>query len=73
MGIGVIVRDSMRELLATLSSLIDYITELDIAKIMVALRDVQLCHELGFYKVILKDNALKVVHDKCRMLHIQVL
>ena len=56
MGIGVIVRDSMGDLLATLSSLKDYITEQDIVEIMAALRDVQLCHELGFYKVILMPS-----------------
>jgi hypothetical protein len=59
----------MEELLATLSSLKDYIIEPDIAKIMVALRDVQLCHELSFYEVILKDDALKVIQalqNECR-------
>ena len=28
---------------------------------MAALKDVQLCHELGFYMLILEDDALKVV------------
>ena len=38
MGIGVIVRDSMGKVLATLSAPKDYIIELDIAEVVVTLR-----------------------------------
>jgi hypothetical protein len=50
----------MGELLATLSSPRDYITEPDISKAIAALRAAYLCHELRFYKVVLK-GALQVV------------
>ena len=58
---GVIVRDGMGEVLATLLSLRDHITELDVAKTIGALRAVHLCHELGFYRVILEGDVLQVV------------
>jgi hypothetical protein len=51
----------MGEVLATLSSPRDYITEPDIAEAIAALRAAYLCQELGFYRVILKGDALKVV------------
>jgi hypothetical protein len=38
MGVGVLVRDGMGEVLATMSSPRDYITELDIAEAIAALK-----------------------------------
>jgi hypothetical protein len=61
MGIGVIVRDSMGEVLVTLSALKDYIIDPNIAVAMAALRAVLYCGELGFLRVILEVDALQVV------------
>ena len=61
MGIGAIVRDSMGDVLATLLAPKDYIIKLDIAKAMEALRVVQFCGEVGFYRVVLEGDALQVV------------
>ncbi|XP_059436480.1 uncharacterized protein LOC132169465 [Corylus avellana] len=58
MGIGVIVRDSMGEVLTTLSAPKDYINEPDIAEVMAALRIVLFCGELGFLRVILEAHNL---------------
>lgn len=60
-GISVIVRDMMGEVLAILLVPKDYIIESDIAEDVVALRAAQFCHELGFYRVILESNALRVM------------
>lgn len=60
-SICVIVRNSMGEVLATLSTPKDYIIEPDIAEAIAALRATQFCHELGFYKVILEGDALQVL------------
>ncbi|XP_059446463.1 uncharacterized protein LOC132178010 [Corylus avellana] len=61
MGIGVIIRDSMGEVLTTLSAPKDYIIEPDIAEALVVLRAVLFCGELGFHWVILEGDALQVV------------
>jgi hypothetical protein len=39
----------------------DHTTEPNRVEAITALRAVHLCHELGFYKVILKGDALQVV------------
>lgn len=46
-GIGVIVRDSMGEVLASLSAPKDHIIALDIAEATVVLRAAIFCRELG--------------------------
>jgi hypothetical protein len=58
MGIGIIVRDSMEEVLATLSKPKDYIIGPDIAEAKVVLRVVQFCRELSFYRVALEVDTL---------------
>jgi hypothetical protein len=58
MGVGVIFKDSMGEVLATLLAPKEYIIEHNIAEAMAALRAVHLCHELGFYRVVLEVDAL---------------
>lgn len=60
MGIDVIVRDGMREVLATLSSPRDHIIEPDVEEAMAALRAVLLCCELGYYRVVLEGDPLQV-------------
>jgi hypothetical protein len=57
-GIGIIVRDSMGEVLATLSKPKDYIIEPDIVEAKLALRTVQFCCELSFYRVALEGDTL---------------
>lgn len=56
-GIGVIVRDNMGELLTMLSVPKEYIIALDIAEASTALRAANCCRELSLYRVILKDDA----------------
>ena len=57
--IDIIVRESIKDVLATLSTPKHNITELNIVEAVAILRDViQLCSKLGFYKVILEGNAL---------------
>lgn len=61
MGIGVIVRYNMGEVLATLSAAKDYIIALDIAEASAALRASNFCRKLGLHRVILEGDALQVV------------
>jgi hypothetical protein len=69
MGVGIIFKDSIGEVLVTLLASKEYIIEHDIAEAMAALRAVRLCCELGFYKVVLEVDALQVVQalsKECR-------
>lgn len=61
MGIGVILRDSKGDVLATLSSQKEFIIDPVIVEATVALRAVSLVQELGFHKVILKGDAFQLV------------
>lgn len=56
-GIGVIVRDSEGEVLATLSALKAHIIAPDIAEAMVTLQVTCFCIEFGFYKVVLEGDT----------------
>jgi ribonuclease HI len=62
MGIGVVIRDSNGEVVATVSSPRNHITAPDIAEAVAALRAVTFCREVGFSKVVLEGDALQVVH-----------
>lgn len=61
MGIGVIVRDSMGEVLATLSAPKEHIIALDIAEATAALSAITFIRELGLYKVVMEGDVLIVV------------
>lgn len=61
MGIGVIIRDKMGEVLVTLSEPKEYIIAPDVTKTMATLRAVKLSSKLSFYKVVLE---LKVILSK---------
>lgn len=61
MGIGVIVRDHTREVIATISAPKNYITAPDIAEAVAALKAVTFCRERGLSKVVLEGDALQVV------------
>lgn len=60
MGVGVIIRDSKGEVLATLVAPKAYILTLDIAEALAALKAVSLSRDLGFNKV-LKGDVIVVV------------
>jgi ribonuclease HI len=62
MGIGVIVRDHTREVIATISAPKNYITALDIAEAVAALKAVTFCRERGLSKVVL-EGANKLKHQ----------
>lgn len=57
MGIAIIIRDSMGEVLATLSAPKEFIITPDIAKATATLRLVQFTRDLGFYKLVLEGDA----------------
>jgi hypothetical protein len=59
-GICAIVRDSMVEVLATLSALKDYILKPVVAEAMTALRAVVFSRELGMQKVELESDSLQL-------------
>lgn len=61
MGIGVIIRYSKGEVLATLFELKDHIIASEIAETIAALRAINFSRELDFYKVILEGDALQIV------------
>ncbi|GLT69088.1 hypothetical protein SLA2020_412670 [Shorea laevis] len=61
MGIGVIIRSSTGEVLATLSALKSYIINPLIAEATAALRAVTFSRDLGFPKVMLEGDALVIV------------
>jgi hypothetical protein len=61
MYISVIVRDGMGEVKATLSAPEDHIIEFNIVEAFAALRAINFCRELGFYRVILEGDALQVM------------
>jgi hypothetical protein len=62
MGIDVIVRDCVDEVLATLLEPKDYIIALDIVKAMATQRVAPFSYELRFYKVVLEGDTLQIVN-----------
>jgi hypothetical protein len=58
MCIGVIIRDNMGEVLATLYEPRDYIIAPDVVEATTALRAAKFSCELGFYKAVLEGDAL---------------
>jgi hypothetical protein len=61
MGTGVIIRDSIGEVLATLSEPKDYIIAFEVAEATTALRATKRLRHWGFYKVILECDSLQIV------------
>jgi hypothetical protein len=61
MSIGVIIRNRMAKVLATLSESKDYIIAINVVEATLALKAAKLSSKLRFYKVVLEGYDLQIV------------
>lgn len=61
MGIGVIIKDNMRQVMAFLSAPRDFIIAPDIVEATAVLKALILTWDLGFIKIVLEGNTFQVV------------
>jgi hypothetical protein len=60
-GSGIIIKDSKSQVLTTLCEPKDHTITFKIAEAIAALRTVNFSRDLGFYKVILEGDCVKIV------------
>ena len=61
-GIGIIVTDHVRNVLAAQSTTRNCFLEPSLAEVMATICAVDLCREMGMFDIILKEEALQIVN-----------